>query len=121
MRYRIRVGVNCARPGPPLSPILGQLQLKVNDFITEFNRLTTNYVGCDGLILTCRLTKLNQPQKFTLSIRGPTFFSLWYSLDRQTSKTILYDSYYFLHQRWPTPVESRTLFAQLRSSGYKLN
>ena len=121
MRYRIKVGVNCARPGPPLSPVLGQLQLKVSDFITEFNRLTVNYINCEGLILTCRLTKLSQPQKFTLAIRGATFFSLWYSLDRQLSKVALYDSYYFLYQRWPSPVESRTLFAQLRVSHYQLN
>ena len=121
MYYQIRVGVNCARPGPPLAPVLGQPQLKVADFITEYNRLTANYVNCDGLILTCRLRKLSQPQKFVLQVKEPSFFVLWYTVDRHVPITTFYDSYYFYYRRWPTPVEARTLLGQLQAAHWQIS
>lgn len=57
-----------ARPGPPLSPILGQAQIKVADFVTQFNAATAGYTP--GFPLGCRVTRVGGT-KFTLVVRPP--------------------------------------------------
>ncbi len=62
---RLVVPAASARPGPPLSPVLGQHAVKVADFVAEFNRTTAGVTP--GVPLGVRLVKL-PANKFVLRI-----------------------------------------------------
>jgi ribosomal protein L11 len=65
---RLVVPAQQARPGPPLSPVLGQHAVKVADFVAEFNRATAGVTP--GVPVGVRLTKL-PANKFVLRVAPP--------------------------------------------------
>ena len=56
-----------------------------------------------------------------LQVKEPSFFVLWYTVDRHVPITTFYDSYYFYYRRWPTPVEARTLLGQLQAAHWQIS
>ena len=64
---RLKVPAQQAKPGPPLSPILGQHQVKVAEFVTEFNKLSAGWTP--GVPLGVQIQK--QGTKFTLRVAPP--------------------------------------------------
>jgi len=70
-----------ARPGAPLTPILGQQQIKPADFIAEFHRLSVGYTP--GVPLGCRIYKTGA-NKFTL--RWPPPLGLLFLLRLQPAE-----------------------------------
>ena len=66
---RLKVPAQQAKPGPPLSPVLGQHQIKVAEFVTEFNRQSVGWTP--GVPLGVVINK--KGSKFTLRVSPPTF------------------------------------------------
>ena len=103
---RLIVPAQQARPGPPLSPVLGQHAIKPADFVTRFNGATTEWTP--GVPLRVRLTKGATPAAWGLAVVGvpvagvlprvPTRSDLW-TLTRAD------------------PARGRTLLGTLRSFG----
>ena len=118
--FRLVAPVKQARPGPPLAPILGQHQIKVVDFIAEFNRQTVCYV--EGLPLGCRITKLPGVGKFTLLVTPPTWSTLLFSLDRGgwIGRAALYTALYYRLGRLPDPADLSTVLGVVRSCRLQL-
>ena len=52
---RLRLPAQQAKPGPPLSPILGQHQIKVAEFVTQFNAASVDWTP--GTLLGVRIHK----------------------------------------------------------------
>lgn len=107
-----------ARPGAPLTPILGQQQIKPVDFITEFHRLSTGYTP--GVPLGCRIHKTG-PNKFTLRVAPPSWTILLTS--GAVARTLAREDVYHLacYRGMATPVGVATLFGTLKSLGFRLN
>ena len=109
---RLRVPAQAAKPGPPLSPILGQHQIKVAEFVTQFNTASAGWTP--GTPLGVRIHKTGAvwslrvvPPGVGVTLggvrsRGLTRADLWASLVRAS------------------PGEARTLFGTLRSLGWVL-
>lgn len=107
-----------ARPGAPLTPILGQQQIKPADFIAEFHRLSVGYTP--GVPLGCRIYKTGA-NKFTLRVAPPTWTTLFTSA--ATGRVVTReDVYHLAHYRaMATPVGVATLLGTLKSLGFRLN
>lgn len=105
-----------ARPGAPLTPILGQQQIKPADFIAEFHRLSVGYTP--GLPLGCRLHKVGT--KFTLRVAPPSWTVL--ATSAATGRTLRReDLYHLAHYRgMATPRGVATVLGTLRSLGFHL-
>ena len=71
---RLRVPAGEARPGPQLSPVLGQHQIKPAEFVVEFNRLTSGYPR--GLSVGVHIHR--RGPTWTLRGQGPTLADLLY-------------------------------------------
>ena len=106
-----------ARPGAPLTPILGQQQIKPADFIAEFHRLSVGYTP--GVPLGCRLHKLG-PNKFTLRVCPPTWTTLFTSV--ATARVVPRVDLYHLasYRGGATPGRVRSALGTLRSLGFRL-
>jgi ribosomal protein L11 len=106
-----------ARPGAPLTPILGQQQIKPADFITEFHRLSTGYTP--GLPLGCRLYKTG-PNKFTLRVAPPALTILLTSaaVSKVVDRNDLYHLAHYRGMAYPAGVS--TLLGTLTSLGFHL-
>jgi len=119
--YKLICPANEAKPGQPLSPALGQIQIKVQDFITEFNKQALDYQN--GLPMNCRIKKLPQPTKFDLYVLPPSWWQLTWGLseDRQLSLSQFYDCFLYRYQRFPTPIEVKTVLTSLKSARLKIN
>lgn len=113
---RLTVPSNQARPGAPLAPVLGQQQIKVQDFIVRFHQESAPYH--DGVPLSCRVRR--QGLKFELTVQLPTtFVLLWGStLDGRLTPADLYGVSRFQSRK--VPVEVRAVFGCLRSTRLKL-
>lgn len=118
--FRLVAPAKQARPGPPLAPILGQHQIKVADFITEFNRQTAHYV--EGVPLGCRITKLPGVGKFTLLVTPPSWSTLLFSLDQGgwVDRIALYTALYYRLGRRPDPADLSTVLGAVRSCRLQL-
>ena len=107
--FRLRVPAQEAKPGAPLAPILGQQQIKVADFVTQFNKASAGWLS--GTPLGCRVSK-EPGGKFNLQVCPPTWTTLLggSSIDRQ-------DLYYLVGYRFgqPTPITLRLVFGTLKS------
>lgn len=111
-----------AKAGPPLSPILGQHQIKVAEFVTRFNEATSMYTP--GTPLGVRILKINTTQ-WNLQVLPPRPGTLVKSLqlstpglkvDRKDLWGVL--NFYNLHQTGEhTPQEVRILLGTLKSFG----
>lgn len=125
MIYKFFVPAQQAKPGQPLAPILGQLQIKVQDFITEFNKQTTDYV--EGLPLGCRIRKFTGSTRFILSVQPPTWFELLKGTtnsNRELSLEQLYDCCLFkfnLQSTQITPSKAKTILSLLKTTKLKIN
>jgi ribosomal protein L11 len=106
---RLVVPAALARPGPPLSPVLGQHAVKVADFVAEFNRVTAGFTP--GVPVVTRVTKL-PGNKFVLRVTGPTAYSLLRGARRNPPG--LYDVVRVTGS--VTPARARTVLGTLRST-----
>lgn len=113
--YRLVVPAHQARPGAPLAPVLGQIQIKVQDFILEFNKQCAPYE--EEIPLPCRVIRHPQPNKFSLEVMPPTFFTLLWGQSRggRLSVVDLNDCFLFRRGRPPKPIELRELMGTLQS------
>ena len=120
--FRLTAPAKQARPGPPLAPALGQHQIKVVDFIAEFNRLTPGYT--EGVPLGCRITKLPGVGKFGLRVVPPTWSTLAFSAATpggRVSPVGLYAALYYRNGgRPPSPAQTKTALGTLRSCRLQL-
>lgn len=110
---KLTVPAAAARPGPPLSPILGQAQVKVADFVTQFNSLTAEYIP--GVPLGVRVTKAGQ--KFTLRVRPPAVVVLLWgcAIGRVVNRVDLWGCTYFRYA-CVTPAGVTTTLGTLKSA-----
>lgn len=113
--YKIIVQAANARPGAPLAPVLGQIQIKVQDFITDFNRQSSDYA--EGLPLQCRIEKLPQPTRFTLQVLPPSWGTLLWgvSVRNRLQPAELYDCFIYRYGRPPTPFEVRLVLGTVKA------
>lgn len=108
---RLKVPAQQAKPGPPLSPILGQHQIKVAEFVTEFNRQSTGWTP--GVPLGVLIHK--QGPKFTLRVAPPAFTLLLRGVTAgDLPREHLWGVLVFRFGV-PTPHQVRTLLGTLRS------
>lgn len=125
MVYKFFVPSQQAKPGQPLAPILGQLQIKVQDFITEFNKQTTDYI--EGIPLGCRIRKFSNSTKFTLFVQAPTWFELikgTTNLNKELTLEQFYDCCLFkfnFKSSQITPFETKTILSLFKTTKLKLN
>jgi hypothetical protein len=112
---RLRVPAQSAKPGPPLSPVLGQHQIKVAEFVTQFNGQTTSWTS--GTPLGVRIHKA--PGGWSLTVVPPgVVTTLGGAHSRGLTRSDLWA--YLVHFRAATPVGARTLLGTLRSIGWRL-
>ena len=113
---RLRVPSQQAKPGPPLSPVLGQHQIKVAEFVAEFNRQSAGWAPGVPLGVTVQKTGT----KFTLRVGVPTFSVLFRGFSpRGVSRETLWAAAVFRFGE-PTPRHVRTLLGTLRSLGLRV-
>lgn len=112
--FRLVVPAGEARPGPSLSPVLGQHQIKPAEFVAEFNRVTQGYTP--GTPLNVRVHR--QGSSFRLVVCPPTWTT---RLGGATPGGRLHrgDLWFALGGR-PTPGGVRTALGTLKSLGYRL-
>lgn len=112
---RLRVPAQSARPGPPLSPVLGQHQIKPAEFVTQFNNSTGGFTS--GTPLGVRIHKVGPT--WSLQVLPPgVATALGGSKATGLHRSDLWA--YLVHFRGATPREARTLFGTLRSLGWSL-
>jgi len=111
---KLVVPAGLARPGPPLSPILGQAQIKVADFVTQFNALTVEYAP--GVPLPTVVVKTSAT-KFTLQVATPTVATLLWgtTVGRTVSRVDLWGIVLFRYGR-VTPAAVVTVLGTLKST-----
>lgn len=112
---RLTVLAQQAKPGSPLSSILGQQQIKVSDFVVEFNKVSSSYL--QGVPLGCRVHKVNTPAKFNLEVCPPTFTVLLRSVatSRSISRFDLYRCVSFRFNTEFSPFALKNVLGTLRS------
>lgn len=117
--FRLTVLSQEAKGGAPLSPILGQQQIKVQDFVADFNR-RSNFVVA-GIPLPCRVIK-ETSQKFSLQVCPPTYYTLvWGGVNSQTvSVAYLYDCLRFRNRFEMIPTNAKTLLGFVKSCRFKI-
>ncbi|RYX87482.1 hypothetical protein EON73_01305 [bacterium] len=117
--FRIQVLSQEAKPGAPLSPILGQQQIKVSDFVLKFNQQSKDYIN--GFPLTCRVYKLSSTQ-FEIKVCPPSLSVLFYSC--ANNKIISISDFYFIlnyrFQSLVSPSIVKTAKGTLRSLTYQI-
>lgn len=119
--FRLTALAKLAKPGPPLAPILGQQQIKVVDFLNDFNRATTHLI--EGIPLGCRIKKLPGIGKFTLKVCPPSYTVLLFSVansKRQIDPIDLYKVAYLRIKGEPfkaglNPALFKTILGTMRS------
>ena len=108
---RLQVPPQHAKPGPPLSPVLGQHQIKVAEFVTEFNRQSAGWTP--GVPLGVLVHK--QGSKFTLRVAPPAFGLLLRGFPPGgIPRRHLWGVLLFRFGS-PTPRQARTLLGTLKS------
>lgn len=112
---RLRVPAQTAKPGPPLSPVLGQHQIKVAEFVTQFNLASTGFTP--GTPVGVRIYKTGQT--WTLQVCPPGAVTSLGGV-RQGGKINILDLWASLSSRRHTPQEVRTLLGTLKSLGWQL-
>lgn len=118
--FRLTAPAKQARPGPPLAPILGQHQIKVVDFIAEFNRLAGGYA--EGVPLGCRVRRLPGPNRFTLRVVPPSWTTLLTGAVGPSGGVDPATLWAALHLRGcPTRAGARTVLGTLRSCRLRLS
>lgn len=118
--FRLTAPVKLAKPGPPLAPILGQQQIKVIDFLNDFNRVTAHLV--EGVPVGCRIKKLPGMGKFTLKVCPPSTVVLLFSVaeNKQILPVDLFKAGYFAARGNVSPANFKTIFGTLRSCQLQL-
>lgn len=106
-----------AKPGPPLSPILGQHAIKPAEFITQFNTASRGYTP--GTPVGVRITK-SGPTKWTLKVCPPTRTVLLRRTTPQVGRTELWAILLYYSTGEVTPQAARTLFGTLQSLTYQV-
>ena len=118
MLIRLRAPAGEARPGPALSPVLGQHQIRVAEFVTEFNRASAGYAP--GTPLGVKVHKLGGT-KFALRVAPPGVGLLLRGATRgaRLTRGALWGVLCF---RWgsPRPAHLRTALGTLRSLGLRV-
>jgi hypothetical protein len=109
---RIRVPAQQAKPGPPLSPVLGQHQIKVAEFVTQFNAASAGW--SPGTPLGVRIHK--EGTRWSLKVVPPPQVVLLGGLV-QSGLVPREDLWASLGGN-PTPGEVVTLLGTLRSLGW---
>ena len=114
---RLQVPAQQAKPGPPLSPVLGQHQVKVADFVTDFNRASAGWTP--GVPLGVQIQK--QGSKFTLRVSPPGVGLLLRGLSsgRKISRTDLWGVVQFRFGKVEV-ISTRTVLGTLQSLGLKV-
>ena len=113
---RLRVPAQAAKPGPPLSPVLGQHQIKVAEFVTQFNTGSAGWTP--GTPLGVRILKAGP--SWSLRVLTPGVVISLGGL--QAQGLTRQDLWAYLTHFSPrvTPAEGRTLFGTLRSLGWEI-
>jgi len=111
---KLVVPAGLARSGPPLSPILGQAQIKVIDFVTQFNAVTAEFTP--GVPLPVVVVK-TAATKFTLQVAPPTVSTLLWGVTtaRTVSRVDLWGVIEFRYGR-VTPAVTVTVLGTLKST-----
>lgn len=113
---RLKVPAQQAKPGPPLSPVLGQHQIKVAEFVTEFNRQSGGWTP--GVPLGVTIQK--QGSKFTLRVAPPALTVLFRTPGGgDLSRGYLWGVLLFRFGV-PHPRHARTFLGTLRSLGLRV-
>jgi hypothetical protein len=110
---RIRVPAQQAKPGPPLSPVLGQHQIKVAEFVTQFNAASGGWAP--GTPLGVRIYK--DGTRWTLKVLPPPPVVFLGGLVTPGGVISREDLWASLGSN-PTPTRVITLFGTLRSLGW---
>lgn len=114
---RLRVPAQTAKPGPPLSPILGQHQIKVAEFVTQFNIASAGFTS--GTPLGVRIHKVGTT--WTLQICSPgAVIALGGVRHHQGGKLSPLDVWGSFASGEQTPHRVRTLLGTLKSLGWQL-
>lgn len=106
---RIRVPAQQAKPGPPLSPVLGQHQIKVAEFVNQFNIASASWAP--GTPLGVRIYK--EGTRWSLKVLPPPPVVLLGGLVRFGFVTR--EDIWAVLGGNPTPRDVNTLFGTLRS------
>lgn len=110
---RLVVPAQQAKPGPPLSPVLGQHQIKPTEFIPQFNAASAGYTP--GTPLGVRISKMGP--KWTFQVAPPTVGILLSGVTH-SGRVDRIDLWGVLLQRGnATPRGAKTLLGVLRSLG----
>lgn len=113
---RLVAPAGLARPGPPLSPVLGQAQIKVADFVTRFNLATQSYTP--GTPVGARVTR--EGTGFHLLVVPPTWGLLFRGVTRAGGVTRR-DLWGCLRFRGvTTPAAAATALGTLKSLGLQV-
>jgi hypothetical protein len=112
---RLRVPAQTAKPGPPLSPVLGQHQIKVAEFVNQFNTASGGWTP--GTPLGVRILKVGPTWSLQVLPPGLTT-TLGEAQARGLTREDLWA--YLVHFRGSTPGAARTLLGTLRSLGWRL-
>lgn len=111
---RLRVLAQQAKPGPPLSPVLGQHQIKVAEFVTQFNAASADWTP--GTPLGVRIHK--EGTRWSLKVLPPPKVILLGGL--------LQGTYISREDVWAvlggnaTPTQVKTLLGTFRSLGWEV-
>jgi hypothetical protein len=109
---RIRVPAQQAKPGPPLSPVLGQHQIKVAEFVTQFNTASASWTP--GTPLGVRIHK--EGTRWTLVVTPPP--AVIYLGGLLQAGVLPREDIWVALGGNPTPTQVATLFGTLKSIGW---
>ena len=112
---RLRVPAQAAKPGPPLSPVLGQHQIKVAEFVSQFNAASGGWTL--GTPLGVRVYKVGPTWSLRVLPPGLTTTLGGVHAGGLTREDLWA---YLVHFQGATPAGARTLFGNLRSLGWRL-
>lgn len=114
---RLRVPAQSAKPGPPLSPILGQHQIKVAEFVTQFNLASAGFTP--GTPLGVRIHKVGT--SWTLQVCPPGAVTAFGGARHlEGGKLNPLDVWGSFSLEKQTPHQVRTLLGTLKSLGWQL-
>jgi ribosomal protein L11 len=111
--FRLVVPAGEAKPGPALSPVLGQHQIKPAEFVAEFNRASAGYEP--GTPLNVRVTRLGGTA-FRLVVCPPTWTTRLSGVAGRLRRADLW----FALGADPTPRAVRTALGTLKSVRIRL-
>jgi len=113
---RLRVPAQSAKPGPPLSPILGQHQIKVAEFVTQFNAASGGWAP--GTPLGVRIHKVGSV--WTLQVCPPGAVTTLGGVRNQGGGKISLPDLWASLPPGATPTQVATLLGTLKSLGWQL-